>query len=180
MNIGVVLVDEGMIAAEIPVVKWAHVVALIGDVAVQRRHRMQVGRTHDFSSLRHKPLLTRGRTGAIVHRTVHYSSTLDRTFFALSDGTRRRILERLAGGPATIGELARPFGLTLNGVKKHVSVLEEVDLVVTAKVGRARECQLGPAHLQDAASWIDAYGREWHERLDRFAAHVEQQAAGTR
>jgi len=54
--------------------------------------------------------------------------------------TRRGILERLAGGPATIGELAEPFGLTLNGVRKHVGILEEVDLVVTAKVGRAREC----------------------------------------
>jgi DNA-binding transcriptional ArsR family regulator len=67
---------------------------------------------------------------------------------ALSDPTRRRILERLAGRPASIGELAEPFGLTLNGVKKHVGILEEVDLVVTAKVGRARECQLGPAQLE--------------------------------
>jgi DNA-binding transcriptional ArsR family regulator len=107
---------------------------------------------------------------------VHYSSTLDRTFFALSDGTRRRILERLTSGPATIGELAQPLGLTLNGVKKHVSILEEVDLVVTAKVGRARECRLGPAELREAADWIEAHRREWHDRLDRFAAHVEKDA----
>ena len=66
--------------------------------------------------------------------------TLDRTFFALSDSTRRSILTRLADGPATIGDLAGPFGLTLNGVKKHVMILEEVDLVVTTKVGRSREC----------------------------------------
>src|ERR671918_2075878 len=114
----------------------------------------------------------------IVHRSVHYSSTLDRTFFALSDRTRRRILERLAGGPATISELAEPFGLTLNGVKKHVGILEEVDLVITAKVGRARECQLGPAHLQDATNWIDAYRRRWEERLDRFGAYVGGGNAG--
>ena len=105
---------------------------------------------------------------------MHYSPTLDRTFFALSDPTRRGILERLARGPATIGELAEPFGLTLNGVKKHVGILETVDLVVTAKVGRARECRLGSAQLDDATGWIDAYRRAWERRLDRFGAYVEE------
>jgi DNA-binding transcriptional ArsR family regulator len=105
---------------------------------------------------------------------VHYTPGLDRTFFALSDPTRREILERLALGPATIGELAEPFGLTLNGVKKHVGILETVDLVITEKVGRARECRLGPAQLQDAAQWIAQYRRAWEGRLDRFANHVEQ------
>ena len=113
----------------------------------------------------------------IVSRSVHYTRTLDRTFFALSDPTRRRILELLAAHPATIGELAEPFGLTLNGVKKHVQVLEEADLVVTQKVGRARECSLGPAQLQDAARWIDQYRRAWEVRLDRFGAHVEHTKA---
>jgi DNA-binding transcriptional ArsR family regulator len=113
-----------------------------------------------------------------VRRSVHYSATLDRTFFALSDPTRRGILERLGRGPATIGELAEPFGLTLNGVKKHVGILEEVDLVVTAKVGRARECQLGPAQLEDATSWIDDYRRTSQRRLDRFGAYVERKDAG--
>jgi DNA-binding transcriptional ArsR family regulator len=115
---------------------------------------------------------------AIVRRSVHYHATLDRTFFALSDPTRRGILERLSRGPATIGELAEPLGLTLNGVKKHVGILEEVDLVVTAKVGRARECQLGPAHLEDATEWIDDYRRTWQRRLDRFGAYVERKDAG--
>jgi DNA-binding transcriptional ArsR family regulator len=109
---------------------------------------------------------------------VQHSSTLNRTFFALSDPTRRGILERLASGPATIGELAGPFGLTLNGVKKHVGILEDVDLVITAKVGRARECQLGPAQLEDATGWIEAYRRGWERRLDRFGAHVEERNAG--
>jgi DNA-binding transcriptional ArsR family regulator len=109
---------------------------------------------------------------------VHYTPTLDRTFFALSDPTRRSILERLGRGPATIGELAEPFGLTLNGVKKHIGILEEVDLVVTAKVGRARECQLGPAQLDDATEWIDDYRRTWQRRLDRFGAHVERKHGG--
>jgi DNA-binding transcriptional ArsR family regulator len=111
---------------------------------------------------------------------VHYTPALDRTFFALSDPTRRRILELLGGGPATIGELAEPFGLTLNGVKKHVRVLEDADLVITEKVGRARECRLGPAQLQDAARWIEEYRRAWHERLDRFEAYVEQRQAERR
>jgi DNA-binding transcriptional ArsR family regulator len=110
----------------------------------------------------------------IVHRSVHYNPALDRTFFALSDPTRRGILERLGRGPATIGELAEPFGLTINGLKKHVGVLEEVDLVVTAKVGRARECRLGPARLEDATGWIDEYRRTWQRRLDRFGSYVEK------
>ena len=105
---------------------------------------------------------------------MQHNGTLDRTFFALSDPTRRSILERLGRGPATIGELAEPFGLTLNGVKKHVGILEDVDLVITAKVGRARECKLGPAHLQDATQWIEAYRRTWERRLDRFGAYVEK------
>jgi DNA-binding transcriptional ArsR family regulator len=109
---------------------------------------------------------------------VHYTPALDRTFFALSDPTRRGILERLGHGPATIGELAKPFGLTLNGVKKHVGILEEVDLVVTAKVGRARECHLGPAQLEGATEWIDDYRRTWQRRLDRFGSYVEKQGAG--
>lgn len=68
-----------------------------------------------------------------------------------------------------------PFNLTLNGVKKHVAILESVDLVITAKVGRARECRLGPAQLETAMSWIDDYRRAWERRLDRFATYAEQQ-----
>jgi DNA-binding transcriptional ArsR family regulator len=111
---------------------------------------------------------------------VHYTPVLDRTFFALSDPTRRGILELLAAHPATIGELAHPFGLTLNGIKKHVRVLEEANLVVTEKVGRARECRLGPAELQEAARWIEDYRRAWPGRLDRFGAYVEQNQAQPR
>jgi DNA-binding transcriptional ArsR family regulator len=108
-----------------------------------------------------------------VHRSVQHKPSLDRTFFALSDVTRRGILERLGRGPATISELAEPFGLTLNGVRKHVGILEEVELVSTSKVGRARECRLGPAQLEEAAQWLQAYRRTWQGRLDRFADHVE-------
>jgi DNA-binding transcriptional ArsR family regulator len=104
---------------------------------------------------------------------VQHNGPLDRTFFALSDRTRRGILERLGHGPATISELAEPFGLTLNGVKKHIGILEEVHLVSSRKVGRARECRLGPAQLREAMEWIHEYQRTWQSRLDRFGDHVE-------
>jgi DNA-binding transcriptional ArsR family regulator len=105
---------------------------------------------------------------------VQYDATLDRTFFALSDPTRRAILEQLARSPATLSQLAAPFGLTLNGVKKHVGILEDVDLVVTRKIGRARECRLGPAQLDEAAAWIETHKRAWQRRIDRFGAYVEE------
>jgi DNA-binding transcriptional ArsR family regulator len=116
-----------------------------------------------------------------VHRSVqHHAATLNRTFFALSDPTRRGILERLATGPATIGELAGRFGLTLNGVKKHIGILEEVELVNTAKVGRSRECQLGRAELEDVTLWIYSYQQALEGRLDRFSAYVETRNSGGR
>ena len=79
-----------------------------------------------------------------------------------------------ARGPATISELAQPYGLTLNGIKKHVGILERADLVVTEKVGRARRCRLGSASLGEATEWIDGYRAAWEGRLDRFAAFVEE------
>lgn len=101
-------------------------------------------------------------------------STLDGAFFALSDPTRRGILERLGGGSATISDLARSYELTINGVKKHVGILERADLVVTEKVGRSRHCRLGSASLGEATEWIEAYRRAWEERLDRFQRYVER------
>jgi DNA-binding transcriptional ArsR family regulator len=116
-----------------------------------------------------------------VHRSVqHRTATIDRTFFALADPTRRSILERLANGPATIGQLAAPFGLTLNGVKKHVGILEEVDLVKTTKIGRSRECQLGPTELEDITRWIDSYRQALGRRLDSFGAYVEARTLSDR
>lgn len=106
------------------------------------------------------------------------SHTLDETFFALSDPTRRAILERLGGGPATITELAGRSGLTINGIKKHVSILERADLVVTEKVGRARECRLGSAGLAEVTEWIEGYRRAWEGRLDRFGSYVERTVGG--
>jgi DNA-binding transcriptional ArsR family regulator len=97
--------------------------------------------------------------------------TLDRAFAALSDPTRRGILTRLGEGPATIGELAEPFGITLTGLKKHVQVLEDAGLVTTAKVGRSRQCRLGTERLDDAMAWIMFYQRLWERRLDGLEAY---------
>ena len=96
---------------------------------------------------------------------------LDRAFAALSDSTRRGILTRLGDGPATIGELAEPFGMTLTGLKKHVQVLEEAGLVTTEKVGRSRQCRLGTERLDDAMQWIAFYQRLWERRLDGLEAY---------
>ena len=85
------------------------------------------------------------------------------------------ILERLGRGPATLSQLASPSGLTLNGIKKHVGVLELAGLVETEKVGRARECRLGSARtLGEAGEWIEAHRRAWEGRLDRFERFVER------
>ncbi|MCA4133967.1 helix-turn-helix transcriptional regulator [Arthrobacter sp. M4] len=96
---------------------------------------------------------------------------LDKTFAALSDATRRAILVRLGQGPASIGELAEPAGMTLTGLKKHVQVLEDAGLVVTEKVGRSRECRLGTEHLEEALGWINRYQRLWERRLDGLEAY---------
>ena len=102
------------------------------------------------------------------------SQTLDRTFSALSDPTRRDILERLTWGPASISELARPTGISLPGVLKHVRILEEANLVTTEKRGRTRECRLGPEQMDDATTWIESQRRQWERRLDRLEAIIER------
>jgi DNA-binding transcriptional ArsR family regulator len=97
---------------------------------------------------------------------VHYSQPVDRAFAALADPTRRAVLERLGSGSATISELAEPFGMSLTGMKKHIRLLEEANLVTTEKVGRARRCTLVPGALEGISIWM--------QRLDRFAEVVER------
>ena len=99
---------------------------------------------------------------------------IDRSFAALADPTRRGVLERLGQGSATITELAQPFGISLTGMKKHVRVLEDAELVTTEKVGRARRCHLGPRRLDDVAEWTQSYRRMLDERLDRFGELLER------
>src|SRR5881275_684386 len=115
----------------------------------------------------HRSCLPSPRPPAILNQMVQYPQ-IDRTFSALADPTRRGVLERLAGGSATITELAQPFGISLTGMKKNVRVLEDAELVTTEKVGRARQCSLGPRRLDDVQQWVDGYRRMLDERLDRF------------
>jgi DNA-binding transcriptional ArsR family regulator len=104
---------------------------------------------------------------------VQYSQ-VDRTFAALADPTRRSVLERLGRGQATITELAEPFGISLTGMKKHVRVLEDAELVTTEKVGRVRRCDLGPRRLDDVQEWVETYRRMLDERLDRLGALLDR------
>ena len=104
---------------------------------------------------------------------VQYQRQLDQTLGALADPTRRQVLERLGRGSATISELAEPFEMSLTGMKKHIRVLEEAELVTTEKVGRARRCSLGPRQLEDVTAWIDAYRRTLEERFDRLGEFLE-------
>jgi DNA-binding transcriptional ArsR family regulator len=110
---------------------------------------------------------------AILNCMVQYQS-VDRTLAALADPTRRQILERLSRGPATITQLAEPLGITLTGVKKHVQLLEDSDLVTTRKVGRVRECELGNRRLEDVEQWITDYRQAVEQRLDRMAELLER------
>jgi DNA-binding transcriptional ArsR family regulator len=97
---------------------------------------------------------------------VQYPTTVDRTFAALAAPTRRAVLERLGTGSATVSELADPFGMSLTGMKKHIRLLEEAELVTTEKVGRVRTCKLAPYAFEGISTWL--------QRLDRFAEVVER------
>jgi DNA-binding transcriptional ArsR family regulator len=90
----------------------------------------------------------------------------DAAFAALSDATRRGVLEQLGHTDASITDLADKFHMTLTGMKKHVGVLEQAGLVTTEKVGRVRTCKLGPGRLQEEAAWIARYRQLWDARFD--------------
>jgi DNA-binding transcriptional ArsR family regulator len=106
---------------------------------------------------------------------VQYSKTqLDVSFAALSDATRRGVLEQLGRADASITDLAEKFHMTLTGMKKHVGVLEQAGLVTTRKVGRVRTCKLGLRGLEDEAAWIERYRRLWDARFDELDKVVEE------
>jgi DNA-binding transcriptional ArsR family regulator len=102
---------------------------------------------------------------------------LDATFAALSDPTRRGVLEQLGRAEASITHLAENFHMTLTGMKKHVGVLEQAGLVTSEKVGRVRTCRLGLRGLDKEAEWIERYRQLWAERfdeLDKIAEELKQ------
>jgi len=105
---------------------------------------------------------------------VQRSALLDIAFGALADTTRRRVLERLGRGDASISELAGAFDMTLTGMKKHVQVLEDAGLVTTEKIGRVRHCRLGPRRLEQETAWIAQYQSMLEARYDRLAAFLER------
>jgi DNA-binding transcriptional ArsR family regulator len=107
---------------------------------------------------------------------VQYSRSprLDVSFAALSDATRRGVLEQLGRADASITDLAEKFHMTLTGMKKHVGVLEQAGLVMTAKVGRVRTCKLGPRRLQEETAWIERYRQLWDARFDELDKVVKE------
>jgi DNA-binding transcriptional ArsR family regulator len=106
---------------------------------------------------------------------VQYArARLDASFAALSDATRRGVLEQLGRADASITELAGKFRMTLTGMKKHVGVLEQAGLVITEKVGRVRTCKLGLRGLAEEAAWIERYRQLWDARFDALDMVVEQ------
>jgi DNA-binding transcriptional ArsR family regulator len=107
----------------------------------------------------------------MVHSSV---AELDACLSALSDPTRRGVLERLGRKEASITDLADGFRMTLTGMRKHVSVLEEAGLVVTEKVGRVRTCRIGTRRLDDVRAWIDRYHQLWEARFDELDQIIEE------
>ena len=106
---------------------------------------------------------------------VQYArARFDVSFAALSDATRRGVLEQLGRADASITDLAEKFGMTLTGIKKHVGVLEQAGLVTTEKVGRVRTCKLGPRRLEHETAWIERYRQLWDARFDGLDEVIEK------
>ncbi len=101
-------------------------------------------------------------------------ATFDASFAALSDTTRRGVLEHLGRTDASITDLAEKFHMTLTGMKKHVGVLEQAGLVRTEKIGRVRTCKLGPRRLEEEAAWIERYRQLWAARFDELDQVIEE------
>lgn len=106
----------------------------------------------------------------VQYRSAH----VDSSFAALSDATRRSVLEQLGRADASISDLAEKFHMTLTGMKKHVGVLEQAGLVTTEKVGRVRTCKLGPRQLEVEAAWIERYRQLWAARFDELDQVIDE------
>jgi DNA-binding transcriptional ArsR family regulator len=129
-------------------------------------------RTHRSSR---PPLHAANACVKVLNHMVQYMTTrLDTSFAALSDATRRGVLEQLGRADASITNLAEKFHMTLTGMKKHVGVLEQAGLVTTKKIGRVRTCQLGPRRLEEETAWLERYRQRWDERFDELDKVVEE------
>jgi DNA-binding transcriptional ArsR family regulator len=103
---------------------------------------------------------------------LNHSDGLDGVFAALADGTRRRLVEQLGRGPASVSELARPLPMSLPAVVQHLHVLEACGLVRSEKVGRVRTCRLEVTRLATVQDWLDERRRTWDQRLDRLGDYL--------
>ncbi|MFO1323973.1 MAG: metalloregulator ArsR/SmtB family transcription factor [Burkholderiales bacterium] len=99
---------------------------------------------------------------------------LDAVFGALADPTRRAVLARLERGERTVGDLARPFAMSLTGFLKHLHILEDAGLIARQKEGRVVSCRLAPGALNEARAWLDRHEAFWNARLDRLGTHLER------
>jgi DNA-binding transcriptional ArsR family regulator len=104
----------------------------------------------------------------------YHEASFDASFAALSDPTRRGVLEQLGRSDASITDLAQKFRMTLTGMKKHVGVLEEAGLVTTEKLGRVRTCRLGPRRLEEETAWLERYRQLWDARFDELQNVVDE------
>lgn len=104
---------------------------------------------------------------------ANHSTSLDTAFHALSDPTRRAVIQRLVRGPAAVKKLAEPFDMGLPSFMKHIKVLEDSGLIRSEKVGRVRTCHVRARQLADAESWLSKQRALWETRTDRLAGYVE-------
>ena len=104
----------------------------------------------------------------------NYEDSIELTFAALSDPTRRAVVEKLCEGSATVSQLADPFDMALPSFTQHLSVLEKAGLIVSRREGRSRVCSLNPSALMRAEDWMASHRKQWESRLDRFEAHLEK------
>ncbi len=111
---------------------------------------------------------------AILKWMLNQLDPVDQMFHALGDPTRRRIVEHLSHGPASVSDLARPLAISLPGVVQHLHVLEASGLVSSEKVGRVRRCSIRPAAMREAEGWIAQRREEWERRLDRLGEYLAQ------
>ena len=118
--------------------------------------------------------LDEARRSLIVKYMLNYQAPLDLTFQALADPARRAMMDRLAQGPASVSELAKPLPMSLPAVMLHLKVLEESGLVKSEKVGRVRTCRIEPQMLSQAERWISERRQMWERNLDRLGAFLEE------
>ncbi len=146
-----------------------------GDLLDQRLGRGSGANAAGNAARARPPLACRPSVSYILNHMVQSSrALLDASFAALSDATRRGVLEQLGRADASITDLAEQFHMTLTGMKKHVGVLEQVGLVATEKVGRVRTCKLGPRRLEEETAWIEGYRQLWASRFDELDKVVEE------